>query len=325
MPLFDEQIALEPNNYPWTEDFIVAITDGLWTEREFNFNGDVNQFNTVMTEEERQIIVRTLAAIGQVEIAVKTFWADLGRHFPQPAIRDLGGVMSYTEIIHNRAYVKLLKRLGLKTIFDDFLKTVPVLRDRVQYLKKHNEKVFGDDRKQYIYSIILFTLFIENVSLFSQFYTVLWFNRFKNVLKDTAQQVQYTRNEENLHAQVGIKLINTLREEYPDLFTPDLEAKILQEVQTAYESEVRLINWMVGDYDAPGFNSQVLQTYIKSRLNDSLEAIGFEQVFEVDDDVAKQTLWMQEELLGDNMTDFFHKKPVEYARHAQSFSQEDLF
>ena len=37
---------------------------------------------------------------------------------------------------------------------------------------------------------------VENVSLFSQFYTINYFNRFKNVLKDTAQQVAYTSKED---------------------------------------------------------------------------------------------------------------------------------
>ena len=40
---------------------------------------------------------------------------------------------------------------------------------------------------------------------------VLVKNSFKNVLKDTDQQVKYTRNEENIHALVGIKIINTIQ------------------------------------------------------------------------------------------------------------------
>jgi ribonucleoside-diphosphate reductase beta chain len=55
------------------------------------------------------------------------------------------------------------------------------------------------------------------------------FNRNRAVLKDVAQQVQYTRNEEMLHSQVGIKLINTLREEYPELFDQELEDRIAHE------------------------------------------------------------------------------------------------
>ena len=53
-----------------------------------------------------------------------------------------------------------------------------------------------------------------------------WFNRYRNVLKDTGQQVEYTRNEENIHALAGIMIVNTIREEHPELFDEELEERI---------------------------------------------------------------------------------------------------
>jgi len=322
--LFEEQVARKPDLYPRAHEFIDRIWAGFWTPNEFNFKGDYGQFKTQLSAEEQQIIVRTLSAIGQVEIAVKKFWADLGTNLPHPSISDLGYVMSNSEVIHNQAYEKLLDVLGISDVFADNLK-VPVVRDRVQYLRKHLNKVYGDDRKQYIYSIILFTLFVENVSLFSQFYVVLWFNRFQNVLKDTAQQVQYTRNEEMLHAQVGIWLINTLRQEYPELFDDELVQRVQEETRAAFVAESDLIDWMVGDYDHDGLNAETLKAYIQNRMNDSLSAIGFGSAFAPDPTLVSKTLWMDEELLGNNHTDFFHQRPVDYAKNNKAFGAEELF
>jgi ribonucleoside-diphosphate reductase beta chain len=103
------------------------------------------------------------------------------------------------------------------------------IQGRVKYLRKYTHRFYKDSKKQYIYALILFTLFVENVSLFSQFYIINWFSRNKNVLKDTDQQVRYTRNEENIHALVGIKIINVLREECPELFDSELIEKVRQE------------------------------------------------------------------------------------------------
>jgi ribonucleoside-diphosphate reductase beta chain len=36
-------------------------------------------------------------------------------------------------------------------------------------------------------------------------------------------------------------------------------------------------------------------------------------------------MWFEEELIGNNMTDFFHSRPVEYSKKSQSFSEDDLF
>lgn len=322
--LFEKQLARKPDLYPWATEFMDKMWAGFWTANKFSFAGDYGQFVTELTEQERTIITRTLSAIGQVEIAVKTFWKRLGDNLPHPSIDDMGTVFAQTEVIHNKAYIKLLERMGLEDVFEDNLK-VPVVRARVNYLSKHNEKVYGDDRKQYIYSLILFSLFVENVSLFSQFYTILWFNRFKNVLKDTAQQVQYTRNEEALHAQAGIKIVNTLRAEYPEYFDADLEDRIRLQTHTAFGVESDLIDWMIGDYAEDGIDADTLKGFIKLRINESLNAIGFGVPFTVSDEIKKKTYWMTEELLGNNMVDFFMKHPVDYAKDVQPFSEDELF
>lgn len=324
--LFEEQVSRKPNLYPWTQDFIDAIWESFWTPNEFNFRSDYSQFHSELSDTERGVIIRTLSAIGQIEVAVKTFWANLGRHLPHPGLTDLGFVMANNEVIHNQAYEKLLDVLGLQDVFQDNLKD-PVVAGRVTYLRKYLDRVYEDDRKQYVYAIILFTLFVENVSLFSQFFIVMHFNRFKNVLKDTAQQVEYTRNEEQLHAQIGIKIIQTLRQEYPDLFDEELEDRIQQELWSAYEAETKVIDWILRDYSEPGLSPEILRSYIKDRINESMRRIGFEglPLSEVDMSNLKQTRWMDEEAVGVSITDFFQKRPVDYGKFTQTFSAEDLF
>lgn len=322
--IFDEQISRKPNNYPWTEDFIEAMHNGFWTDKEFSFKSDVQQFKTQLSAQEREIIVRTLSAIGQIEVAVKTFWAKLGENLPHPSLQDLGYVMANVEVIHNNAYERLLSVLDLEDIFEENLK-LDWIQGRVKYLKKYTHKFYKDSRKQYLYALILFTLFVENVSLFSQFYVINWFARYKNVLKDTDQQVKYTRNEENIHALVGIKIINTIREEHPELFDQDLEQRILGEAQEAFKAESKIIDWMVNGVNEEGLSAQILKEFVKNRINESLGQIGFKKVFDVDQDLLQYTVWFDEELLGNNMTDFFHSRPVEYSKKNQSFSEEDIF
>lgn len=312
--LFTQQVARKPDLYPWTKDFRDAMWAGFWTANKFNFDSDANDFRVNMTQSERQMVTRCLAAIAQIEVAVKTFWARLGNNLPHPSISSLGTVMAGVEEIHNAAYEKLLEKLGLEDIFEENMH-VPAIRDRVAYLSKHNDKIYGDDRKQYVYSLILFTLFVENVSLFSQFYIVLWFNRFQNQLKDAAQQVKYTRNEELLHAQAGMKIINTLRAEYPELFDAELERKIAEECLGAVQAEIKLIDWMVGDFDKPKLNARILRSYVMQRMNESLEGIGYKPLFEIAPGEVEETFWMTEGLLAPAKVDFFHSEPTAYTKH----------
>jgi ribonucleoside-diphosphate reductase beta chain len=144
-------------------------------------------------------------------------------------------------------------------------------------------------------------------------------------MKDTDQQVKYTRNEENIHALVGIQIINTIREEYPDLFDSELEERISHEAKQAFESESKIVDWMVNGIDEKSLSAPILKEFIKNRINESLVQIGFKKVFEIDQDVLSSTTWFDEELLGNNMTDFFHSKDTGYSKKNQSFSEDDLF
>ena len=322
--IFEEQISRKPNHYPWTEDFIESMHNGFWTDKEFSFKSDVHQFKTELTDQEREIVVRTLSAIGQIEVAVKSFWAKLGENLPHPALQDLGYVMANTEVIHNNAYERLLSVLDMEDIFEENLK-LDWIQGRVKYLRKYTHRFYKDSKKQYLYALILFTLFVENVSLFSQFYIINWFARYKNVLKDTDQQVKYTRQEENIHAMVGMKIVNTIRQELPELFDEELEERIAGEAQEAFKAEAKIVDWMINGIQEPGLNADIVKEFIKNRINASMDGIGFKKPFEIDKTLLEETMWFEEELHGNSMTDFFHSRPVEYSKKSQSFDEDDLF
>ena len=322
--IFEEQISRKPDYYPWTQDYIEAMQNGFWTHREFNFQSDIQDYRVSLTPQEREIIVRALSTIGQLEISVKKFWAKVGENLPHPTINDLGYVMANSEVVHGDAYERLLDVLGIEDSFDRILQE-DIIRGRVTYLRKYLQPFAPDKKKQFIYSLILFTLFVENIALFSQFYTISYFGRFRNLLKDTNKQVEYTSREENLHAMIGIKLINVIRDEHPELFDDELKQKIISESIQAIDYECKIIDWIVNGYSVESLNTPLLREFIKNRMNESLVQIGFEKLFEVDAELVKKTLWFDEQILGNNMTDFFHSRPIEYSKKGQSFNQSDLF
>jgi ribonucleoside-diphosphate reductase beta chain len=322
--IFEEQIGRKPDKYPWTQDFIEAMHNGFWTDKEFSFQSDVQDFRVALTEQEREIVIRALATIGQLEISVKKFWAKLGDNLPHPSINDMGYVMANTEVVHGDAYERLLEALGINDAFEKILE-LDAIKGRVNYLRKHLHKFHADNKKQFIYSLILFTLFVENIALFSQFYTISWFGRYRNLLKDTNKQVEYTSREENLHSMIGMKIINVIRKEHPELFDKELEEKIVHEAQDAVKYEMQIIEWIVNGYSAEKLNSEVLKEFIKDRMNYSLDQIGFKKIFEVDPDLIAKCSWFEEQVLGNNQSDFFHSRPVEYSKKSKSFAVEDLF
>ena len=275
--IFEKRLSYKPFDYSEiTDPLINAMWASHWTHNEFNFKADVQDYHTSLSEEERDVIKRAILLISQVEVAVKSYWSNIGKHLPKPEIADMGAVFGGVEVIHSRAYSEILTKLGLEEEFTTLLENEPVL-NRVNYLNKYVDRVYEDDRKQFLYSLILFTLFTENVSLFSQFYTILGFNKFKAVLKDTANVVQYTSK------------------------------------------------WILQGFDNEFLSESILNNYLKNRVNESMRRIGFGFEFPVNQEELEVTAWMDEEVYASALSDFFHKKPIDYAKSTKSFTAEELF
>jgi ribonucleoside-diphosphate reductase beta chain len=97
------------------------------------------------------------------------------------------------------------------------------------------------------------------------------------------------------------------------------------EAEEAFKSESKIVDWMLNGIEAPGLSSDILKEFIKNRINESLAQINFKKVFDINEELIKPTVWFDEELLGNNMTDFFHSRPTEYSKKNQSFGEDDLF
>lgn len=325
MSIFTERKNYKPFEYSGiTDPLINAMWAGHWTHNEFNFLNDIQDYKTKLTEEEQGVVKRAILLTSQVEVAVKSYWSSIGKLLPKPEIADMGAVFGGVEVVHSKAYAEILSKLGLEEQFEDLF-TEPVIVGRVNYLTKYINKIYKNDHKNICYSLVLFTLFTEYTALFSQFYTILGFNRFRGVLKDVANVVQYTSKEENLHAEGGIALLNQIRAEHPELFDVEFIQKIQDEVLEAYKAESDLIDWILEGYENEFLSARILKGYVQIRLNDALQKIGMEPAFTVDSDIKEQTLWMEEEVYASALTDFFHKKPIDYSKKMKTYNEDDLF
>ncbi len=146
------------------------------------------------------------------------------------------------------------------------------------------------------------------------------------MLKDTSQQVAYTSREELIHGLVGMKLVNVIREEYPELFDEELTERIRHECVEAYNAECKIIEWSVNGYESEHLSTPIVQNFLKQRFNESLIEIGIEPVFDdIDKDLLEKTEWFDEDVLGNTATDFFYKRPTEYSKKDKSYDEDDLF
>lgn len=322
--IFSPRLNLKPYEYPELYEYVDAVRHSYWIHSEFNFTGDVQSFHVDVNDVERSAIKNTMLAIAQIEVAVKTFWGKIGDKLPKPEIAAVGATFAESEVRHADAYAHLLEILGLNDEFSK-IKDIPVIQERMTYLNKVIELGRSKEDKEYAHAIMLFALFVEHVSLFSQFLIMMSFNKHKNVFKGISNAVEATSKEEQVHGMFGIDIINIIRDEHPEWFGAETEAMITEACREAYEAEAKIIDWIfeAGELDfLPAAN---VKEFIKHRFNNSLVAIGMPRVFEVSDALLEETDWFDNEVIATKHVDFFDKRSINYNKRSASVTSDDLF
>ena len=322
--LFEKRINLKPYEYPHLYEYVPAIRHSYWIHSEFNFTSDIQDFKSRLSDSERSAIKNTMLAISQIEVAVKSFWGDLYHRVPKPEIGSVGSTFAESEVRHADAYSHLLEILGLNNEFKK-LKKKPAIMKRVRYLETALKNSRSDDNREYAESILLFSLFIEHVSLFSQFLIIMAFNKHKNMLKGISNVVEATSKEEQIHGDFGIDLIKILQKENPDWFTKEYHKNIQKMCMEAFEAEKDVVDWIFEKGELDFLPKAVVNEFLKSRFNNSLESIGIDKVFDIDENLVSQTEWFDDEIIGTKHGDFFVKRSVNYSKRTQSITSDDLF
>ena len=322
--IFMQRVNILPYEYPQLLDYKDAIRHSYWIDTEFNFTEDIQDFKVTITPEERDVIKKTMLAIAQIEVNVKTFWADMYKRMPITEVGDVGMTFAESEVRHKDAYARLLRILGLEKEFQNVIE-VPAIEGRLKYLKKYLDGTRSRDNKMYTKSVLLFSLFIEHVSLFSQFLIMMSFNKEKNVLKGISNVVEATSKEEEIHGNFGAEIINIIKKENPEWFDQEFENLIYSACKKAYVAECGILDWIFEKGELSFLPKETIQHFIMNRFNNSLEKIGMNSIFDVDKDLILSTKWFDIEITGTKEGDFFYKKSVDYNKKSKSITEDDLF
>lgn len=323
--IFRRRTTFKPYEYPALYKYVEAIRHSYWLHTEFNYTSDMQDINVNMSNAEKTAATRSMLAISQIEVDVKTFWGKIGEVLPKPEIQAVGATFAESEVRHADAYANLLEILGLNEEFTQ-LKNVPAIDHRIQYLKSALVKPASNE--DYFYNVILFSMLIENVSLFSQFYILMSFNKHKGYLKGISNAISGTSKEELIHAQFGFDVVNIIKKENPSWWTEETKARILDMVKTAYEAELKILDWIFEEGDFDYLTKAECAAFLEYRIHDSLKNVGIDYQVSPElalTDIKSKFEWFNVEMTSTSLNDGFNKRFTNYTKRETAITKEDLF
>lgn len=321
--IFSKREKIQPYEYPHLIKYAKAIHHAFWEVDHFTYDRDVRDFKVELSSSERDVVEKCMLAIGVVENKVKTFWGRIDMRMPKAEISDVGATFAGNETVHRLTYEKLLNLLNLEEKFETVFE-VSCINGRVKYLNKYLDGMNSRSNKEFTKSLILFTLLVENVSLFSQFLIIASFGKYKNVMKNFSKVINATAREEVIHGKFGAELINIIRKENPEWFDEEMEDKTRRAVKKAFKAECEVLDWVFENGELEFISKAEVVEFLKHRLNDSLNQIGYKEEYEVDETLLGKSEFLEVMITATKDFDFFDGKSTDYNK-SQAYTEDSLW
>ena len=223
---------------------------------------------------------------------------------------------AYEESLHNWTVVTCCDSFSLKVneVYEAYL-NIPSIKAKDDFLMSITSDVNRPDfstktlegKRELLRNLITYYIVCEGTFFFSGFAMLLALGR-QNKLPGLSDQIRYTLRDESLHIKFGTYLINSIKEQYPAVWTKKFEEETLEHIKKAVELEIVYAHDVL-PRGILGLNADMFVDYMKYIGNRRLESIGMEFRFDSDKNPFP---WLSEVIDMGAMTNFFERKVKDY-------------
>ncbi|MDP2630632.1 MAG: ribonucleotide-diphosphate reductase subunit beta [Candidatus Uhrbacteria bacterium] len=290
-----------------------------WLPTEITMQNDIEQWKSrdVLSDDERKALKTVLGFFTTADsIAANNVVLAFYRHVTSPECRMYLLRQGYEEAIHTHAYQYIVESLGLDEgeLFNMY-REVDAIYNKDAFILSFNEGIFDpsfktgtlENDQKFLENIIVFSIIMEGIFFYSAFAVMFGFQR-QNKMVGSAEQIQYIMRDESQHLNFGINLINTIKEEQPELWTPDFQERIVALVRQGTELEYTFAR-DVFPGGIFGMNADNFKQYIEYIADRRLVRIGLPEQYHSTNPFP----WMSEAIDLNKEKNFFETRVTEYS------------
>ncbi|MBP9149326.1 MAG: ribonucleotide-diphosphate reductase subunit beta [Rhodoferax sp.] len=310
---------LVPFKYKWAWEKYLSSCANHWMPQEVNMTRDIALWKDPngLSEDERRIVKRNLGFFVTADsLAANNIVLGTYRHITAPECRQFMLRQAFEEAIHTHAYQYIVESLGLDEgeIFSAYHE-IKSIRDKDEFLLPFIEVIMDPQFKTgtpqtdqtLLKSLIVFACLMEGLFFYVGFTQILALGR-QNKMTGAAEQYQYILRDESMHCNFGIDLINQLKLENPQLWTPEFKAEIRSLFEQAVDLEYRYAEDTM-PRGVLGMNASMFKGYLRYIANRRATQIGLEAMFPNEENPFP---WMSEMIDLKKERNFFETRVIEY-------------
>ncbi len=310
---------LVPFKYEWAWQKYLDACANHWMPQEISMSRDIALWKDPngLTEDERKIIKRNLGFFSTADsLVANNLVLAMYRHITNPECRQYLLRQAFEEAVHTHAYQYVVESLGLDEgeVFNMY-REIPSIHDKAAFELQFTQELCDpnfstgtpETDRRFLRNLIGFYVIMEGIFFYVGFVQMLAFGR-QNKMTGSSEEFQYILRDESMHLNFGIDLINQIKAENPDLWTPEFQEEITSLIKQGVDLEYRYAEDTMPN-GVLGLNVPMFSEYLKFIANRRFRQIGLPEQYP---GVQNPFPWMSEMLDLKKEKNFFETRVIDY-------------
>lgn len=308
---------LMPLKYKWAWEHYLNGCANNWLPTEVPMAKDIELWKSnTLSADERLVIMRNLGFFSTAESLVgNNIILAIFKHVTNPEARQYLLRQAFEEAVHTHTFHYIVESLSLdqSEVFNMY-NEINSIRNKDKFEMQLTADVLRSDfttattegAQKFLENLIGYYVIMEGIFFYSGFVMILSFHR-QNRMTGIGEQFQYILRDETIHLNFGIDLINGIKAENPELWTPEFQARINGLIDEAVELEIQYAQDCL-PRGILGLTHPMFRDYVQYITDRRLERIGLKSRYGSKNPFP----WMSETIDLQKEKNFFETRVTEY-------------
>lgn len=307
-----------PMTYLWAREHYKNGVANNWTPEEVSMQQDVEQWKspTFLSETERRMILWNMGFFSTAEsLTANNLVLAVYRHVTNPECRQYLLRQAYEEAVHTDTFIYCCDSLGLdpEEIYKMYL-TIPSIKEKDDFVVKLTTSLFDpnfttdttENIQKFLHDLIGYYVIMEGIFFYAGFAMMLALKRQGKMI-GVGEQFEYIMRDESIHLAFGCDLINTIKAENPQVWTPKFQEEIVELIKHSVTLE-QAYAFDACPQGLLGINAEQFSNYVEYIADRRLERIDLPKVYGKKNPFP----WMSQATDLNKEKNFFETRVTEY-------------
>ena len=308
---------LMPLKYQWAWEHYLNGCANNWMPTEVSMQRDIELWKSNrLNPDERRVIMRNLGFFSTAESLVgNNIVLAIFKHITNPECRQYLLRQAFEEAVHTHTFHYIVESLALdqREIFNMYHE-VNSIHEKDAFEMTLTSDIMDpnfstattEGIQKFIKNLVGFYVIMEGIFFYSGFVMILSFKR-QNRMTGIAEQFEYIMRDESTHLSFGADLINGIKAENPQAWTPELVGEIEGMIEKAVELEIAYAQDCLPK-GILGLNANLFREYVQHIADRRLERISLAPKYGSKNPFP----WMSETIDLGKEKNFFETRVTEY-------------